>query len=99
MWSLRIVDLFRLDKSLDMIKSNHQLNTAKSTSKPCLSAVFTSLLKTSRDGKSTASLGSSFLCQNALFMNKFLLISNLNLCGTTQGHCFIPYQLLPERRV
>jgi len=62
------------------------------------SAMFTPLLKTSRDGKSTASLGSPFLCQNVFSMNKFLLISILNLCWTTRGYFFIPYQLLPERR-
>lgn len=71
MGSLGIVELLRLDKSLDMFKSNHQLNTAMSTNKPCLNAVFTPLLKTSRVGKFTVSLGSPFLCQNALFMNKF----------------------------
>jgi len=72
--SHRIIELFRLEKTSKIIKSNRHPNT---TMPAKLYLHF--FLKTSRDGDSTTSLGSLFQCLSTLQVKKFFLISNLNL--------------------
>ena len=67
----RIIESFRLEKTLKIIKSNYKANTAKSTTwYP---------LNTSRECDSTTTLCSLFQCLITFLVEKFFLIHNLNL--------------------
>ena len=90
----RIIASLRLEKTFKIMESNCKPNTAKSTTKPCLSAACKCLLNTSKDGDSTTSLGSLFQCLTTLSVKKFLLIPNLNYSAATWGHFHLSHHLL-----
>jgi len=58
--------------------SNQQTRLPRATSSLALNA--------SRDGASTASLGNLFECVTTLWVENFVLISNLNLSFSVQNH-------------
>ena len=78
-----------LEKASTVTKSNHQPILTMSTNM-VLSATSEHFLNTSRDRVSTTSLGSPFQCLTTL-LEKFFLISTLNLSSTTYGHSLLSY--------
>jgi len=76
----KIIESFRLEETLKIIKTNHQPNTVKFHHYTIsLSSASICLSNTSRDGDSTTSLGSLFQCPITLSVTKFFLVPNLNL--------------------
>ena len=72
----RIIESLRLEET-SKIKSNHQ-PSATVPAKPCPEVQYLRVFWTT-DGDFTTSLGSLFQCLTTLSVEKFFLISNLNL--------------------